>query len=152
MKNIYHALFYSNIVYGIQVWGSASDSHIKAIQVLQNRVVLLITYNDTFLLIPGPLPAANPLFYKLELLKIKEIFIFMVCIFIFKCLKTSLSLFEGWFKYSQSIHNYKTSSNYNIASDLSASNLFVPSARTSNYGLELFQVSGPKIWNTIPND
>ena len=106
MKNIYHALFYLHIVYGIQVWGNASDSHIKAIQVLQNRVVRLITYNDTFPLIPGPLPAANPLFYKLELLKIKEIFIFMVYIFIFKCLKTSLSLFEGWFKYSHSIHNF----------------------------------------------
>ena len=75
MKNTYHALFYSHIVYGIHVWGNASDSHVKAIQILQNRVVRLITYNDTFPLIPGPLPAANPLFYKLELLKIKEIFI-----------------------------------------------------------------------------
>ena len=94
-----------------------------------------ITY-DTFPLIPGPLPAANPLFYKLELLKIKEIFIFMVCILIFKYLKTSLSLFEGWFKYSHIIHNYKTRLNYNIDSDLSTSNLFVSSARTSNYGLK----------------
>ena len=152
MKNTYHALFYSHIVYGIHVWGNASDSHVKAIQILQNRVVRLITYNDTFPLIPGPLPAANPLFYKLELLKIKEIFIFMVCIFIYKCLNTLSSLFEGWFIYSHNIHTYKTRSNYNIDSELSTSNLFVPLARTSNYGLKLMKVNGPKIWNTIPND
>ena len=113
MKNTYHALFYLHIVYGIHVWGNASDSHVKSIQILQTRVVCLITYNDTFPLIPGPLPAANPLFYKLELLKIKEILIFMVCIFIYKCLNTLSSLFEGWFIYSHNIHTYKTRSNYN---------------------------------------
>ena len=70
---------------------------INAIQILQNRVVRLITYNDDFPLIPGPLPASNPIFYKLELLKIKELFILMSCTFIYKCLNTSLlPLFEGW--------------------------------------------------------
>ena len=48
MKNIYHALFYSHVIYGIQVWGNACDTHINAIQILQNRVVRLITYNDEF--------------------------------------------------------------------------------------------------------
>ena len=32
----------------------------------------------------------------------------MSCIFIYKCLNTSLlPIFEGWFKYSSSIHVYK---------------------------------------------
>ena len=93
---------------------------INAIQILQNRVVHLITYNDDFPLIPGPLPASNPIFYKLELLKIKELFILMNYIFIYKCLNTSLlPLFEGWFKYSSSIHEYKTRSNYNTKSEVS---------------------------------
>ena len=87
MKNIYHSLFYSHLIYGIQVWGNACDTHLKAIQVLQNRVVRLITYNDNFPIIPGPLPASNPLFCKLQLLK--ELFTFMACIFIYKCLNTS---------------------------------------------------------------
>ena len=109
------------------MWGNACDTHINAIQLLQNRVVHLITYNDDFPLIPGPLPASNPIFYKLELLKIKELFILMSCIFIYKCLNTSLlPLFEGWFKYSSSIHVYKTRSNYNIKSEVSTNNLFIP--------------------------
>ena len=40
--------------------------------------------------------------------------------------------------------------NYNIESELSTNNLFVPFARTSNYGLKLLKVKGPKIWNSIP--
>ena len=69
MKNIYHSLFYSHLIYGIQVWGIACNTHLKAIQILQSRVVRLITYNDNFPIIPGPLPASNPLFCKLQLLK-----------------------------------------------------------------------------------
>ena len=62
MKNVYDALFYSRLVYGILVWGSACDSHIGNINVLQKRVVRLMTYEDCFPLIPGPLPASSPLF------------------------------------------------------------------------------------------
>ena len=88
MKNVYYALFNSHIVYGIQVWGTACDIHLKALQVLQNRIVRLITYNDQFPIIPGPLPASNPIFSKLELLKIKDIFIHSVCRFIHKSLNS----------------------------------------------------------------
>ena len=151
MKNVYHAIFYSHIVYGIQVWGSACDSHLKAIQILQNRVVRLLTYNDQFPIIPGPLPASTPLFCKLGFLKIKDLFILRVCIFIHTCLNNSLLInFEDWFKFSISVHNYETRLNYNIESESGTNNLFVPSARTSNYGLKLMKVNGPKIWNLIP--
>ena len=53
MKNIYHSLFYSHLIYGIQVWENACDTRIKAIQILQNAVVRLITYNDSFPIIPA---------------------------------------------------------------------------------------------------
>ena len=59
MKNVYYALFYSHLVYGIQLWGSAYDSHIGIIQVLQKGVIQLMTYEDHFPLIPGPLQALS---------------------------------------------------------------------------------------------
>ena len=31
-------------------------------------------------------------------------------------------------------------------------NLFIPSARTTNYGLKQIKVNGPRIWNTLPNN
>ena len=47
------------------------------------------------------------------------------------------------------VHKYKTRLNY-VGSDKPTNNLFIPSARTSNYGLKLLKVNGPKIWNSIP--
>ena len=35
LKSLYHSLVYSHIVYGIQVWGSASDSELNKILILQ---------------------------------------------------------------------------------------------------------------------
>ena len=39
IKNVYYASFFCHIVYGIQVWGTACDIHLKALKVLQNRIV-----------------------------------------------------------------------------------------------------------------
>ena len=47
------------------------------------------------------------------------------------------------------IVHYETRLNYG-ESDKPTNNLFVPLARTSNYGLKLLKVNGPKIWNSIP--
>ena len=152
MKNVYYALFYSHLVYGIQVWGSACDTLIGSIQVLQKRVVRLITYHDQFPLIPGPLPASSPLFAKLGLLKLKYIFSLQVSIFIHKCLYLQTSNnFNDWFILNHSKHNYLTRHNYNNPSNKVATNsLFIPLARTSNYDLKKLKVEGPKIWNTLP--
>ena len=105
MKNIYTMHYFILILSMAFKCGKMLVTHVKSIQILQNSVVRLITYNDHFPLIPGPLPASNPIFCKLQFLKIKELFIFMVCTFIYKCLITSSSLFEGWFKPSSNIRH-----------------------------------------------
>ena len=126
MKNVYYALFYSHLVCGIQVWGSACDTLIGSIQVLQKRVVRLITYHDQFPLIHGPLPASSPLFAKLGLLKLKDIFILQVSIFIHKCLYLQKSdNFNDWFILNHSKHNYLTRHNYNNPSNKVATNSFM---------------------------
>ena len=132
MKNVYYALFYSHLVYGIQVWGSSCDTLIGSIQVLQKRVVRLITY-DQFPLIPGPLPASSPLFAKLGLLKLKYIFSLQVSIYIHKCLYLqTYDNFNDWFIPNHSKHSYLTRHNYNNPSNKVATNrLFIPLARTS---------------------
>ena len=42
-------------------------------------------------------------------------------------------------------HNYNNPSN-----KVATNSLFIPLARTSNYGLKKLEVKGPKIWNTLP--
>ena len=40
--------------------------------------------------------------------------------------------------------------NYNTDDGITIENLFVPSARTSNYGLKQLRANGPRIWNALP--
>ena len=60
LKNIYYSLFYSHLVYSIQVWGSACISEINKILVLR-----IITY-DTLPPLPGPLYQTDSLFASLK--------------------------------------------------------------------------------------
>ena len=69
LKNIYYSLIYSHMIYAIQVWGSAGKTEIHKILVLQKHAIRLISNKDK-----RPLAATNPMFYKLELLKINYIF------------------------------------------------------------------------------
>ena len=55
MQNVYYSLIYSHIIYAIEVWGSAFKTELDKILILQKRVMRLMTYNDVFLTIPGPL-------------------------------------------------------------------------------------------------
>ena len=56
-----------------------------------------------------------------------------------------------WFKLTTQVHNHHTRSQYiDIENHILTNNLFIPTARTSHYGLKLIKVQGPKIWNDIP--
>ena len=144
MRNVYYSLIYSHLVYGIKVWGSACKTELNKLLVYRKELRLM-TYNDQYPVIPGPLSPSNPIFVKLELLKIEEIFKYYISKFIFKCLLQLTPInFHNWFKTSSAIHNY------NIEFNSDSKNLFIPPARTTSYGLKQITVSGPKIWNDLP--
>ena len=110
-----------------------------------------MTYNDQYPILPGPLRPADPIFVKLETLKVEDIFKYQLSKFIYKCLNHLVpGNFENWFKLNHNIHEYRTRCNYNIADDLNINNLFIPLARTANYGLKQLRVNGPRIWNAVP--
>ena len=64
--------------------------------------------------------------------------------------KTCLLNFYLWFKLTIHLHRHNTRSKYiDIDNSISMNNLFIPTARTTHYGLKLIKVQGPKIWNLI---
>ena len=76
--------------------------------------------------------------------KVFVIFKMRIAQFIYSCLnKTCPVNFHSWFKLTRSQY-------IEIGKSISTNNLFIPSARTSHYGLKLIKVQGPKIWNEIP--
>ena len=60
--------------------------------------------------------------------------------------------FHGWFQLTHERHGYQTRSNFNNEDDSIIKNLFIPSARTTNYGLKQLRVNGPRIWNSLPSN
>ena len=92
-------------------------------------------------------------FSKLGVLKVQDVFKLQVSKFIFNCLQLNTpTIFHNWFRLNYTIHNYNTRSTFfDIDDAINSNNLFIINARTTHYGLKLLKVSGPKIWNLIPN-
>ena len=99
-----------------------------------------------------PSPHLTLCFFKLEILKIQDLFKVKIDKFIYKCLNNNTPI-NFWFLYTTQIHNYNTRSEYIDTNQLIITkNLFIPAARTSHYGLKKIKVHGPKIWNELPSD
>ena len=151
IKTLYYSLVYSHLIYAIEVWGSANETHLNKILILQKKIVRLISFSDKRQPNYSFLPS-DPLFFKLEIHKIQDIFKLNISKFIFKCLnKWTPVNFHSWYQLTSSMNKYNTRSKFvNIENFVPTRTLFVPTARTTNYGLKLIKVSGPKIWNSLP--
>ena len=152
LKNVYYSLIYSHITYAIEVWGSAFKTEMDKILILQKRAMRLMTFNDVFPDIPGPLCPSDPIFTELQTMKVNEIYKYQVSKFIFKCLNQLTPVqFHNWFVLNCNRHEHHTRSNFDVDKATSIKNLFIPLGRTSNYGLKQLRVNGPRVWNELPS-
>ena len=80
---LYHSLVYPYLNYVTEVWDSADPTYLN--RILQKRIVRMMTYNElreqdySF-------PSSDPLFFKLKIFKIQDIFKIKISKFIYKCL------------------------------------------------------------------
>ena len=74
LTNIYYAIIYPFLLYGVVVWGNASNVLLKPIHILQKTFVRMATNNDTYFTIHRGLAHTPPLFNQLNLLTIYDIF------------------------------------------------------------------------------
>ena len=110
-----------------------------------------MTYNDKYPTIYGPLLSSDTIFFELEMLKVSDIYKYQVSKLIFQCINKMAPInFHNWFKINHERHGYSTRSNININAGIKINNLFIPSVRTTNYGLKQLKSSGPRIWNVLP--
>ena len=151
MRTLYYSLVYPYLIYAIEVWGSADITHLNRLLILQKRLVRLITFSDKRL-DDYSFTTSDPIFFKLKIHKINDIFKIMVSKFIFNCLnKTNPVNFHSWYNTTSQIHNHNTrSKSIDIDNSIITRTLFIPVARTTHYGLKLLKVQGPKIWNKLP--
>ena len=68
LKQLYYSFVYPYLIYGIEIWGNASNIHLDPIIKLQKRCVRIITFSNY-------LESTSPLFRTLEILNLKQIVI-----------------------------------------------------------------------------
>ena len=82
--------------------------------------------------------SSDPMFAKLGSLKVFDIYQFQVSKFIFKCInKIAPVNFQNWFSINHESYCCCTRSTIKIMGGKKTNNLFIPTARTSNYGMKL---------------
>ena len=146
LVNVYYAIVYPFLLYGIAVWGNASNTIITGIHILQKRFVRLATYNDNYPIVPGPLAHTPPLFHKLNLLTIFDIYKIQVGKFVFESMNgigPSQNIVK--FNMASEVHNHST--RFSDQGGFSVNNV-----RTTQYGLKNLKMVGKGIWATIPNN
>lgn len=164
LKSIYYCVVYSHLSYGVEAWGSACSSYLEKILILQKKAVRILSGNKYFQIYGESvesLPHSEPLFKSLEILKFEDIFRINLAKFVYQTLsKESPEVFSEWFQYSHLIHSHATTSAVNIISENyfdvgiaeSTRTLFTKRPHLVNYGAKMIQVSGPVLWNSIPNN
>ena len=143
LLNVYYAIIYPFLLYGITVWGNASNVLLKPIHILQKTFVRMATYNDNFLIFQDGLCHSAPLFKQLNLLTIYDIFKLQVGKLVFESIN-NIGPSNNIVKFirASSVHNHNTrySSNHNF---------YTSYVRTTMYGLKSLQIEGKKFWENI---
>ena len=97
---LYKSFIQSNIMYGIEVWGSTCKSYLNCLLLSQKMAMRAITFS------PFRTPS-NPLFKKLGVMDVFELHTLSICTFIFDLSKGNLP--HDLVEYCQNIqHSYST--------------------------------------------
>ena len=100
LKTLYYSLFYSFVSYGIAVWGFTYKSHIQKLSLLQKKIIRVMAFKNKH---------SNPIFSKLELLKIEDIRQLQLLSFVFDCQnKIAPVYFHENFVQCSQIHHFNT--------------------------------------------
>jgi hypothetical protein len=128
---LYYSFVYPYIHYCIEIWGKAYNTHLNSILKLQKRAVRILTYSL-------PQSHSDPLFRKLKILPVHQVYVYNVSQFMYKFYdKTLPSTFANFFTH-KIIH-------YNLRNKAP---LDIPKHHLVTRE-QCISITGPKIWNYI---
>ena len=124
-------MIYPYLTYCVEVWGNAGQTRLESVLKLQKKVIRIIAS-------AGYYAKSDPLFHKLDILKITDIYKLSVASFLFKFVKGKLpSIFNDIFIRSSDIATRVTRNKNKLA---------LPLCRTDLYKKSI-KYQGPFIWN-----
>ena len=116
LLNVCYAFIQLHLLYGLPIWGSSFPSHLKKLTVLQNKAIKVIG---------GGLPRdrATPFYYKLNILKLSDLFKLEIGKFVYAHFNNKLPfILSGYFSLTSEV------SQKNTRSTLSRTNCFIYSS------------------------
>ena len=134
---LYYSFAYPYLKYGIISWGSACQTSLEKIQVLQNNIIRVMNFKFV-----KDKAKMCILFKSMKILKVKDIFELEIAKFMYSYYHSKLPKnFDNYFKYAGKHHDYKTRS-------ITADNFYLERAKTRN-GQRSCSYIGVKIGNNI---
>jgi hypothetical protein len=133
ITQIYYAYVFPYIKYGVEVYGTCSESVMKQLQIEQNKLLkILYKKNRRY--------GTNQLYSEIKLLKCTDIHKLFLGIFVYKQQNRMLpSIFEDYYKLNSDVCQRFTRRN---------KELYIPLLRTKG-GQRSLKYVGAKIWNNI---
>ena len=139
LKNIYHAIFSSHILYGSQIWTSKLISITDRISRLQKAAMRIITFSEFR-------ERSEPLFKKLEILKFTDSIAVNNCLFVHDYFSKNLpNAFTNTFIRTNDLYNYSTRQS-------SIGKLFIPTYKSTTFGLKCIYKRCIDSWNKLSTE
>lgn len=130
---LYNSLVKSNLQYLIEVWGSASGTALKDLQILQNKIIKVLYHLNFY-------TQTKLVYKKTKIFNIEQLYKYTTCILvkkiITKTIHTNINITQR--AYTHSLRN--------------TNKLWVPIPRTKNYGRKNFTYEGVNFYNKLPED
>ena len=131
LRTLYFSLVYPYLNYCCIIWGGASATALRKIEVLQNRAVRLITR--------APFrSSSSPIYNRLHFFKIVDLHILQIAIFMFKVKHEQLP--------ASCLNYFKLSS---VSYSLRVVNYFTVQSFRTKVREQSISVAGPRVWATI---
>ena len=131
LLNLYNALIFPHITYGIHVWGTAAAVHLHRLHLFQKKIIRIICG------VP-PRTHTDPLYKDLYILNIDQIRDYSIALFMYKLSHHMLPyMFENMFIYTSDVHDYYTRQ---------ADSLYIQYAPTKR-SQRTIKYYGTKLWN-----
>ena len=124
--NYYNGLIFPYISQNIIIWGKTYDCYTQPLFILQKRMIRLISNADF-------LEHTNPLFFRLKILKLEDIYRYFMCIHMHKCIE------NGEFRPTHSINTRNRDRAQPVFQRLTS-------------GQQSVAFMGPKTWNSLPDN
>ena len=129
LKIMYNGLVYSNLIYCNSIWGYCTDTALNPLTVLHKKVIRAMAGVNR-------LHSTKELFSRFSLLSLPEINVYMVGIFMYKCVKDGRN---DWFEEAELLVSTRSASQ----------NLIVIPRISNKHSEQCISYRGPKIWNDI---